>query len=75
VSTRKKSVKVDATFHNHGSIVMCEPHTDEARTWVDEHVQLEDWQWMGGRFAVEPRMVEDLAQGMMDDGLVVKGGA
>lgn len=52
-----------------GSIVFVRPLTDAAREWVNEHVELESWQWMGGAFAVEPRMLEYLLDGMIEDGL------
>jgi len=63
----------DFQIENHGSVVMVRPLNDAARAWVDENVGLEDWQWLGGAFACEPRMVEHLAAGMVDAGFGVVG--
>lgn len=51
-----------------GTIVLVTPLTDEARQWVDDNVYTEPWQWMGGGFACEPRMVEALLEGIEVDG-------
>ena len=53
------------------SVYLFVPLTPEARTWVDENVELEDWQWLGGGFGVDHRYAKDLADGMTQDGLVV----
>lgn len=58
---------------NHVSIVMVEPVSNAAKEWVSEHVQLEDWQWFGGAFSVEPRYASDLIEGIRGDGLTVNG--
>jgi len=73
VADTKKPGKqaVDVEVSNQGSIVMIRPVSKAAKDWVDEKVQLEGWQWMGGAFACEPRMVENLVDGMTGDGLVV----
>jgi hypothetical protein len=31
------------------------PLTNRALRWIDKHVSLEPWQWIGGAFAVEGR--------------------
>jgi len=61
----------DFIFAHHGSIIMVTPNTDAATEWVDEHLSLEDWQWMGAAFAVEHRYAGDLADGIRADGLVI----
>ena len=46
-----------------GSVVLITPISEEAREWVSENVSLEPWQWLGGGFSCEPRMVEGLLEG------------
>lgn len=62
----------DVTVTDHASVVMVTPHTQKARDWVDEHIELESWSWMGNSFACEPRHVDRLVAGMREDGLTVK---
>ena len=62
----------DVLVENHGSIALVTPMTSEANDWVDEHVHLESWQWIGGSFACEPRCVGDLVEGMQESGLFVE---
>ena len=64
----------DVAIEDHGSVVMVRPTSDAAKEWVDENVQLESWQWHGGAFACDPRMVMDLVDGMADAGLEVSDG-
>lgn len=61
----------DVTFSDQGSITLVTPHTEAATAWVDENVQLEGWQWIGTAFAVEPRFLQHLLDGMAGDGLIV----
>jgi len=63
---------IDVTVENHGTIVMVRPVSEAAQTWVKENVQLQGWQWLGGAFAVKPRRVEDLLDGMEAAGLEVQ---
>jgi len=50
------------------TIYMIEPKTEEVREWVDENVGVPDYMWMGPRFAVEARYVDDLIHGMAEAG-------
>ena len=59
---------VDVLFHNKGSIIMVEPVTDKAKTWVDANVAGEP-EWFGPRFACEHRAARTLADGMIAAGL------
>lgn len=52
-----------------GSVYMVTSLTPAAKAWVEEHVALEGWQWMGPSFAVEPRYLETLRFGAESDGL------
>lgn len=61
--------KVDVRVTYHGTIYMVEVVTPAAQAWVNDNLELESWQWMGGSFAVEPRMMDNLLDGMREDGL------
>lgn len=55
-----------------GSICLFVPNSDIALAWVDQHVQLEGWQWLGRGFGVEHRCAGPLIDGMLADGLRVE---
>jgi len=63
---------VDVRIESHGSIVVVQPMTPAARTWLDANVSSEPWQWMGDGLCVDWRYATELAAGMMADGLSVK---
>jgi hypothetical protein len=63
--------KPDFTVDDHGTIFLVTPITTIAREWVEQHLFLEGWQWLGGGFAVEHRFVAGLVEGMVGDGLRV----
>ena len=63
---------MDVRVIDHGSVVMVAPLTAEARRFAEENVALESWQWLGDAFAVEPRYVGDLVDGMEAEGLEVE---
>ena len=57
----------------HGTITTITPLSDACRAWVEENVAIEPWQWFGNAIAVAPRCVEQLAEAMMEEGLMMKG--
>lgn len=59
----------DFAIEYHGTITLVRPLTDLCRSWLDENVQAEGWQWFGGALAVEPRCMERLYEDMTLDGL------
>lgn len=62
----------DATlFYDLGSICLLRPVSDEARTWLDEHVD-PDAQWLGPSLAIDVRYVSPIVEAMQDEGLVVE---
>lgn len=63
--------RLDVQIDNHGTVFLVTPVTAFAERWVEEHLTLEGWQWMGHSFAVEPRCVAPLVEGMRGDGLRV----
>jgi hypothetical protein len=58
----------DFTIENHGSLFLVRPLTEAARDWLNDHVA-DEAQWFGGALAVEPRYVDALVEGMVEDGL------
>lgn len=62
----------DITISNHGSVFGFELHTERARSWIDENVETEEWQWQGGFvLCVDSRFAGQLAEGMQAAGLEV----
>lgn len=60
----------DVTVENHGSLVLFRPHTDAARTWVEDHVD-DGAQWFGGALVVEPRYAMPFTEALMESGFIV----
>jgi hypothetical protein len=48
------------------------PLSDRCREWLEDNVAIEPWQRFGSSIAVEPRYVEQLAEAMIEDGLVIE---
>jgi len=66
-------VVADVEILDLGTVVLVQVNTDTAALFVAEHVELEDWQWLGARsFAVDFRYAADLVAGMQDHGLTVE---
>ena len=63
--------QVDVQVVNHGSVVTFQPLTDVARSWMDENVVSEPWQWLGPAFAVDHRLASQLIEGMHEAGLLI----
>jgi hypothetical protein len=64
-------METDVRVRNEGSIVMFTPVSDAAKTWFDENVHHEVWQWFGESLCVEWRYAEDLIEGLLNEGLIV----
>jgi hypothetical protein len=62
---------VDVLVRDEGSVVIVSPQTEAAKAWVEENVETSGWQWIGGVFAVEPRMLDNLLFGMEEAGLEI----
>lgn len=60
---------IDVFVQDEGTVVAFEPRTRAASDWIDEHVQAESWQFVGGALVVDHRFARDLAAGMVDAGL------
>lgn len=67
-----KNETPDVTIEDQGSIVVFTIETESARSFIEENVQLESWQWLGqNSFAVDHRFANGLVDGMSDNNLVV----
>jgi len=62
----------DITLENHGSIVLVRPLTPDGNRWLTDNVT-SDALWFAGAVVVEPRYLESLIDGMIGDGLIVRG--
>lgn len=61
----------DAKVENLGSVHILQPLSAAGKVWTDENLAVESWQRIGGGIAIEPRMVQDIVDGMEADGLTV----
>ena len=62
---------LDINVDDSGSMFLFTPLTQAAREWVDAHLNLDGWQWIGYGFAVDSRFAGTIAEGMASDGLRV----
>jgi hypothetical protein len=51
------------------SIVQIVPQTTYAHDWLKENVQAENWQWTGPSLAIDVRYLDDIVQGMKEEGI------
>ena len=56
-------------IENHGTIVLVRPLTPDVKAWLEENVE-EAAMWYGGALVVEPRYVEGLIEGLIEEGFV-----
>jgi hypothetical protein len=68
---RTPSADFRVTYH--GTITTITPLSDVCREWVEDNVDIEPWQRFGPSIAIEPRYVEQLAEAMIGEGLVIEG--
>ena len=71
-SKDEPSSQPDVLVANEGTVFLFNPLTAKARQWINEHVQAEDYQWLGTTLVVEHRYAWGLAEGMKDAGLVLR---
>ncbi|MES2200724.1 MAG: hypothetical protein V4498_00570 [candidate division FCPU426 bacterium] len=65
--------KPDVSVQNHGSICIINFTSKAAQSWREEHIPAEAQGWGPYGVAVEPRYVEDILEGIQNDGLIVAG--
>jgi hypothetical protein len=58
-----------------GMITTITPLSDACHEWLNANVEIEPWQHFGTSIAIEPRYVEQLAEAMIEEGLVMDGNA
>jgi len=56
-------------IEDHGTIVLVRPQTEDVRQWLVENT---DGTWFGGALAVEPRYVEALVAGLVEEGFALQ---
>jgi hypothetical protein len=62
----------DICFRHEGSIILAAAITDAGKAWLAENCPHdEDHQYFGKALVVEPRYLDNLIQGMQNDGLSV----
>lgn len=61
---------LDAVVTNHGSIMLLEPISEHAKTWTSANIP-DDAPMFGNAYAIEPRYIGAIVDGMSADGLVV----
>ena len=63
-----QDLRHDVDVADHGSVVLLQPLSDAARDWLGDHLP-EDCQRLGDAYAVEPRYVGAIVEGLREDGL------
>jgi hypothetical protein len=61
----------DFRYQNHGSIYLLQPLSAEAIDWADEHLPDDAPRW-GGAYAIEPRYLVAILDGIHNDGLSIR---
>ena len=66
-------METDVSMQDASSIIIITPLTEKAKDWFNEHIPDCATSWMGGPgVVVEHRYMQDIYDGMVDDGLVIK---
>jgi hypothetical protein len=61
----------DFQIADHGSIISIKPVSEAARSWVDENVVSEPWQWLGGALCVDVHCGCDLINEIAAEGFEI----
>jgi len=62
----------DFIYENHGSTIVVQPMTPDARAFITEHVDVPGWAWVGGGFAVDSHALWELANIIAIEGFAVE---
>lgn len=63
----------DLRIRNHGTVVTLEPVSERGRSWMDDNLVTEPWQWLGSTLGIEHRLAPSVVQSAICDGLEVTG--
>jgi hypothetical protein len=63
----------DFTIRDEGSILLLTPHTEPARTWIDQHIGPDNgFQPYYPTLVIEPRCFSPILEGIRESGLEVR---
>lgn len=62
---------MDFTFNEHGSVILMVPTSKTAWAFIHQHVYYEDWQLYGDGIVMEPRMAQDIAEALVNEGFTI----
>lgn len=62
----------DFRVENHGTLFLLRPMSDAGEAWLTEHTDPDNSTWFGPALVVEPRYVEAIVAGAIEDGLEVR---
>ena len=64
----------DFRVQDEGTLVVLHPQNDHARSWIDDHLYAPDGgepAWWGGGVVIEHRFVNDVLQGLLEEGYIL----
>jgi hypothetical protein len=61
----------DFTVAGGGTLYILRPNTDQAKAWVEEHIESDAQKW-GGGVCVEHRYIGDIVNGIQAEGMTVQ---
>jgi hypothetical protein len=61
----------DFQIADHGSIISIKAVSEAARSWVDDNVISEPWQWLGGALCVDIRSARTLVDEIAAQGFEI----
>lgn len=62
---------IDFRLQNEGTLFLLWPLTEEALCWIDENIPEDATRWANDAVVIEPRYVEAIYEGIVNDGLAV----
>lgn len=71
-SQKEEASSPDVLVGKAGTVFTFCPLTARAKTFIEDNVASESYQWLGGTLVVEHRYAWGLAEGMLSDGLVLR---
>lgn len=62
---------IDFFVINAFTVILLMPQTDQAKEWVNENLQVQDWQ-NKKQIAIEPRYFDDIYEGILNEGMTIE---